>query len=331
MQKNILILSAGRRVELVNCFHLAAKKMKKRFQNFESRVIAADLSNMAPAGFFADSYETLPRIGSPDYIESIIELANRYKVSLIVPTIDTELLILAKERERIERETEAKLLVSDLSVVEICRDKIRTCSYLKKHGFMVPERITEESIERNEVRFPVFIKPLNGSSSIQTFKINDMRELLFFKDYVKNPIIQEYIEGEEYSVDVFLDFESNIITTVPRQRLAVRGGEISKGIIVRDKEIISSVCSLMNVLKPVGQITVQCMKTEKGIKYIEINPRFGGGAPMSIMSGADSCENLYRLLSGEKLSYQDDYREGDIYLRFDESICINKSGERIVQ
>ena len=133
-------------------------------------------------------------------------------------------------------------------------------------------------------------------------------------------MVQECMSGEEYTVDVFLDFDSNIITAVPRQRIAMRSGEIAKGRIVRDKEIVRDVERVMHALKPIGQITVQCMKTERGIEYIEINPRFGGGAPMSIAAGADSCENLYRLLQGEKLEYRDDYRDGATFLRFDASI-----------
>jgi len=69
------------------------------------------------------------------------------------------------------------------------------------------------------------------------------------------------------------------------------------------------------------------MKTKNGIKYIEINPRFGGGAPMSIQSGADSCENLYRLLMGEKLEYNENYRDKLTFLRFDSSICLDENME----
>ena len=83
-------------------------------------------------------------------------------------------------------------------------------------------------------------------------------------------------------------------------------------------------------MKPIGHITIQCIKTEKGIKYIEINPRFGGGAPMSIQSGADSCENLYRLLKGENLEYNENYRDNIMFLRFDSSICLDENME-IVQ
>ena len=146
-------------------------------------------------------------------------------------------------------------------------------------------------------------------------------------EYIKEPMVQEFIEGTEYSVDVFCDFDSNPITVVPRIRLATRGGEIAKGQISRDREIINDVMRMLDILKPVGHITIQCMKTKRGIEYIEINPRFGGGAPMSIDAGADSCENLYRLLLGEKLQYNEDYKDGMLFVRFDKSISINKTKE----
>lgn len=329
MNKNILILSAGRRVELVNCFRNAVAKLKKSHPEFGSKIVAADLSTLAPAGYFADAYVNLPRIGAYGYIDALIKIIREQQISLVVPTIDTELLILAGERKRLESETEAKILVSDIPVVETCRDKIHTCHYLMEHGFDIPKLITEEDIQDEALQFPLFIKPLNGSSSVNAFKVNNRKELSFFRDYIEEPIIQEYISGEEYSVDVFLDFESNIISIVPRLRMAVRSGEILKGKIVKDQGIIESVKKLMEQLKPIGHITVQCIKTGEKIKYIEINPRFGGGAPMSIMSGADSCVFLYRLLLGEQLNYQENYRDGDIYLRFDQSICVDAEGERV--
>ena len=138
------------------------------------------------------------------------------------------------------------------------------------------------------------------------------------------------MEGKEFTVDVFLDFDGNLITVVPRLRIATRSGEISKGKIIKDREIIEDIKRLVEVLKPIGHITVQLMKTNKGIEYIEINPRFGGGAPMSIQSGADSCENLYRLLMGENLEYNENYRHNIMFFRFDNSICVDENLE-IVQ
>ena len=193
----------------------------------------------------------------------------------------------------------------------------------------MPKLITEENIKKQNVNFPVFIKPINGSSSINTFKINNMQELLFFKEYIQESMIQELVIGEEYTVDTFLDFDGNIITIVPRRRIAVRSGEIIKGKIEKNEMIIKDIKRLLTILKPIGQITIQLIVTKEAIKYIEINPRFGGGAPMSILAGADSCENLYRLLLGEKLQYNENYRENVTFLRFDSSIQLNENMEII--
>lgn len=321
---NVLVLSAGRRVELIQCFRNAASRL-----NIKSTIVAADCSDLAPALYFADEIVKMPYINSPDYIDSIIDACIKSNISLVVPTIDTDLMLLADKKSKIEKNTKAKVLISDISVIEICRDKIKTHNFLKKNGFGIPRMYNDDEIENENIEYPLFIKPKSGSSSINTYKANNKKELEVFLDIVDNPIIQEFIEGDEYTVDVFLDFHSNIITIVPRLRIATRSGEISKGKIIKDREIINDIKKLMMILKPIGHITVQLMKTKYGIKYIEINPRFGGGAPMSIQSGADSCENLYRLLMGQKLNYNENYKDNIIFLRYDSCICLNDNMEII--
>lgn len=319
---NVFILSAGRRVELVQSFQRAAHKL-----NIKSNIVAGDCSDTAPALYFADRIYKLPRINEPNYISSIIKACNQENISLIVPTIDTDLLLLAKNKKNIEEKTSAKVLISDARVIETCRDKINTQKFLEENNFGVPKMYTDDELESDDIKYPLFIKPKSGSSSINAFKVYNKKELDIYKSIIDGPIVQDFMEGEEYTVDVFLDFDGNVITIVPRLRVAVRSGEISKGKIIKDREIIDDITRLMKVLKPIGHITVQLMKTKKGIKYIEINPRFGGGAPMSIQSGADSCENLYRLLMGEKLEYNENYRDNIMFLRFDNSICLNENME----
>jgi len=321
---NVLILSAGRRVELVQAFQKAAKKL-----NISSKIIAGDCSDLAPALYFADQAVELPKISDPAYIQSIIDISCECNVHLIVPTIDTDLLLLAQNKELIERSTKATVLISSTEVITICRDKFNTHQFLSEQEFGVPKLYHQQDIENDTLEFPLFIKPKSGSSSINAYQVNNKRELQLYSEIISEPIIQEYIQGDEYTVDAFLDFHSNIISIVPRLRIATRSGEIAKGQIVKDRAIIESVRKLLSVLKPIGHITIQLMKTQLGIKYIEINPRFGGGAPMSIKSGADSCEYLFRLLMGENLSYCEDYQDGLIFLRFDSSICLNKTMELI--
>jgi carbamoyl-phosphate synthase large subunit len=311
---NILILSVGRRVELVTLFKKAAKEL-----NIKSKVVAADCSNTAPALYFADKKVILPRIDDPEYIEKIIKNSKKEQIKLIVPTIDTDLILLSKNQDYIFENTGAKVLISSEDIITTCRDKIKSQYYLEEKGFNVPKLYDKDN---QNIHFPVFIKPIDGSSSINAFKVNNREELDNYLKLIKKPMIQEYIMGEEYTVDVFLDFNSNIISIVPRLRMQVRGGEISKGKIVKNRIIIDEVMKLMNVLKPIGHITVQLMDTKEGIKFIEINPRFGGGAPMSIQSGANSCKNLFKLLMNEKLTYNEDYKENLVFLRYDKSICL---------
>lgn len=320
----MLILSAGRRVELINCFKRAKERLK-----IKGSIVAADASELAPALYFADINEIVPRISDNDgYIKAIVNICRNFNISLIVPTIDTELLLLSERKAEIE-ETGAKVLISDERVTKICRDKKNTQEFLEQNGFLVPHMLGEEELKKPEkLTYPLFIKPRDGSSSINAFQVHNAEELGMYLKLIENPIVQEYIEGTEYTIDAFLDFESNLITAVPRVRIATRSGEIAKGVIKKDREIIEDIRKLMDKLRPIGHITVQCKKTKRGIEYIEINPRFGGGAPMSIMAGADSCENLYRLLRGEKLKYTEKYRENLTFLRFDQSIMLNEEMKR---
>ncbi len=317
---NILILSAGRRVELVNCFKAARDKL-----GIKGMVYGADITETAPALHFTDKYFLIPRISSDDYISALTKLCKEQEISLVVPTIDTELEILAENKKFIEDNSVAKVLVSDSYSVSVCCDKLKTAKYFNEHGFGFPRVISRDDIKSENYSFPLFIKPENGSSSINAFKIDNKRELEFFSDYVKRPIIQECVSGTEYTIDCFSDFDGNVITVVPRIRISTRSGEILKGRIDKNRVLIADVKRLLESFGFIGQITVQCFLCDDGsIKYIEINPRFGGGAPMSILAGADSCEKLYRLLRGEKLAYNEDYKDGLIISRFDNSIVVKE-------
>ena len=154
-----------------------------------------------------------------------------------------------------------------------------------------------------------------------------MKELESFAQQVPDYIIQPYISGTEYTVDIFCDFEGNPIFITPRIRLAVRAGEVLKTKITQDKQIIGEMKQLIKDYAPCGQITVQMIRQDStgDDYYIEINPRFGGGAPLSMKAGADSAEAFLRLLKGEKLDYVENAAEdGAIYSRFDQSIRVNQ-------
>lgn len=312
---NILLLSAGRRVEL-------SKYIKQELSFENGKLYAADISYLAPAIYFADKFIKVPPVSSNNYVSYLINIVKKEKIDLIIPTIDTELLILAKNKNLIERKANTKVLISDVETIEKFNDKFKTANFFLKNGFKTPKIITEESIANGQVDYPLFIKPFDGSSSKNTFKINNKKELYFFKEYIDNPIIQEFIDGTEYTIDVMTDFKGKLLSVVPRVRIKTRGGEISKGLIIKDKTIIETIKKMVKKIKVCGPLTIQCIKNENGIYFIEINPRFGGGAPLGFKVGANSVNKLIRLLKGEELSYDESYDDNILALRYDDTIFL---------
>lgn len=175
--------------------------------------------------------------------------------------------------------------------------------------------------------FPAFIKPKDGGSSIDAYKVTNADDLQTYAHKIKDYIIQPFISGREYTIDIFCDYEGNPVYITPRERLAVRAGEVLKTQICQDRQMISEMKTLIADYRPCGQITVRLIREEESGDdyYIEINPRFGGGAPLSIKAGADSAEAVIRVLKGDKLSYKEDAAvDGAVYCRFDQSICVSE-------
>ncbi len=313
----ILFTSVGRRVELMQAFKRASEKC-----GAELLLYGADLVDSAPALAFCDKQVIVPRISSPEYIPTLLDICRRENIDALIPTIDTDLMILAQNREAFMREG-TKVIVSDPQKIAICRDKRETARFFKEVGLNTPMPV--DDVKAYEGGYPAFIKPKDGSSSINAYKVYDGEELLRYTKQVPDYIIQPFVDGIEYTVDVFCDWNGQPIYITPRIRLAVRAGEVLKTEIRYDEAMIAEVKRLISHFKPCGAITVQLLKSkEDGSNwYIEINPRFGGGAPLSIKAGADSAEALLKLLRKEAMSYIPLAAEdGAVYSRFDQSVRI---------
>ena len=313
----LLFTSVGRRVELMQAFQDAAKRI-----GMELTIYGADISASAPALCFCHETVIVPRISNPDYIPALLDVCQKEKIDALIPTIDTDLMILAQNKARFE-EIGTRVLISDPDKIAVCRDKRFTADYFHSVGLESP--LPVDDISKYNGGFPAFIKPKDGSSSIFAYKANDAQELSAYAAQVPDYIIQPFISGTEYTVDIFCNFDGIPVFITPRIRLAVRAGEVLKTQIVQDEKIICEMQQLLQDYKPCGAITVQLIRQQdtQTDYYIEINPRFGGGAPLSIKAGADSAQALLQLLQGEDLSYQAGAAEdGAVYSRFDQSVRV---------
>ncbi len=321
MEKELRILftSAGRRVELMQAFHHAAEKLAVSL-----KIYGADASDDAPALFYCDERRKICKIKEPDYIPQLLKLCEKDNIDLLIPTIDTDLLILAKEKTKFEQ-LGTRVLISAEDKIAICRDKRFTADFYIGCGVDSPRPV--DRLELYQGGFPAFIKPKDGSSSIHAYRADSWEELAALSERVPDYIIQPFIDGREYTVDILCDFDGNPVYVTPRERLAVRSGEVLKTQIAEDDRMIEESLRVVEGFSPCGPITLQLIRQkETGRDYfIEINPRFGGGAPLSMSAGADSAEAVLRLLLGEKISYQPKAaKNGNIYSRFDQCICITE-------
>lgn len=322
----ILFTSVGRRVELVQAFRKAADELR-----IQLTIIGADITEDAPALYFCDEAQMVCRIKDKNYIPQLLTICEKEKVDCLIPTIDTDLLVLSENKERFEA-IGTKVLISAVDKVRLCRDKNYTADYFVSLGLRSPMPINsvekyEQELKNGSVALPAFIKPKDGSSSINAYKAETVEDLRLYAEKIEDYIIQPFIRGREYTIDIFCDYVGNPVYITPRERLAVRSGEVLKTKITQDDTMISEMLRLIADYKPCGQITVQLIQEEKTGEnyYIEINPRFGGGAPLSIKAGADSAKAVLKMLNGEALTYEEKAAsDGAVYSRFDQSICINR-------
>ena len=322
----VLFTSVGRRVELVQAFRKAADEL-----NINLTIIGADIAEDAPALFFCDETQIVYRIKDERYIPQLLSICEKEQIDCLIPTIDTDLLLLAESKERFEA-IGTKVLISAVDKVQLCRDKNYTSDYFISLGLKAAPSVNnvddfEDILRNGDISFPVFIKPKDGSSSINAYKAENLEELKFYAEKIEDYIIQPFISGREFTIDIFCDYQGNPVYITPRERLAVRSGEVLKTRITQDDTMIEEMMKLIADYKPCGQITVQLIQdAETGENYyIEINPRFGGGAPLSIKAGADSAKAVLKMLSGENLVYEEKAAvDGAVYCRFDQSVCVNE-------
>jgi len=278
----VLFLNAGRRVGLLRAFREALETLDLR-----GRLIASDIQGYAPALYEADLGCLLPRSRDAGFLPALSDLCTREKVDLVVPLIDPDLPVLAEHRQALEA-TGTKVLVTPENAVSICRDKQATDAFLAQKSFPAPRILA--AWEVTETDFPLLVKPRDGSASADVYKVADLRELAFFRKYVPNAMIQEFVAGPEYTVDVFCDWASRPLVAVPRERIRVRAGEVSVGRVRRDEVMEQLAMAVAEALGARGPLNVQMIQGERGPRVIEINPRFGGGCLLSMAAGAPLAE-----------------------------------------
>lgn len=316
---NILITSAGQRVSLVRSFQT---ELKKYFEN--GQVFTTDLNPvLAPACHVSDQSFTVPRVTSPEYIDQLLQLCLNNQIKLVVPTIDTELLVLSENIEYFKQQG-IHLLVSEPGLVRECRDKRLINQFFENHGICIPQQYDLDSL-----RFPVFVKPYDGSLSKGIFTAHSTEDIKPEHHADPKLMFMEYIaqdDYDEFTVDCYYDRHSNLKCVVPRKRIFVRAGEVNKGVTKKNVIVTEFNQKLQHIAGARGCLTIQVFlhKTEDKILGIEINPRFGGGYPLSYLAGANYSQwVIQEYLLDQTIAPFSAWNDNLLMLRYDAEVLVN--------
>lgn len=320
---NILIASAGRRVKIIEYF-------KKELGSVGGKVIAVDCDEKAPALYFADAYEIVPKITDKDYIQKLLEICKKHNVNALLSLIDPELSILSFHRDEFEKEN-ISLIVSDYPIVETFLDKYKTYTILKDlniphvKSYLNLEEVKADLL-RSQLDFPLIVKPRNGSASIDIHVVSDQDELFRYCQQSNEYIIQPFISGEEYGVDTYVDLISGKLTDIfIKKKIKMRSGETDKSISIIDPKLTELIKKLHSKIKLIGPIDIDCFKINDEYVISEVNPRFGGGYPHAYESGVNFISNIINNLNGtinkENLV---NYKSGTVMLKFDHVYILDR-------
>ena len=317
---NILLCSAGRRVELVKAFLTSIKKYLPN-----GKVFCTDINpGLSPACIIANDFFKVPRVTEISYVQKLLDVCLKNQIGLVIPTIDTELLVLAKNRKMF-KENGITLLVSDTDLIELCRDKRETAKLFEMLNIETPLILDKESLS-----FPCFCKPYDGSCSVGAFAVNERSELT--EDILQNPknMFMELVPStySEYTIDGYYTDSHQLKCLVPRKRIEVRAGEVSKGITKKNfvyDYLIERVSELRGAR---GCITFQLFVNDEtmSVKGLEINPRFGGGYPLSNAAGAKFTDWIIKeYFLKQKISFFGDWEDNLLMLRYDASVLVHEN------
>lgn len=263
------------------------------------KIVSADNNKLAAGLYISHKGYLVPSFNDPSFYNTIEKIIVKEGIDIIIPALDTILLDFSLKNKEYLNDLGVKIMISELDNVEIGLDKWKTYNNLKGIISLPKSFIHLEDID---VDYPLFIKPRHGSGSENVFKINSEEELNFFYNYVPKPIIQEYLNGKEYTVDCLADNDGKLLLSIPRERIETKSGISIKSKLVNYKELNLMAKKISKNLKFIGPFFFQVKEDNEGNpNLIEINPRISGTMSLSSHSGANIHSLAVRLLMNEKI------------------------------
>ncbi len=313
---NFLILSCGTRNKVIQYF-------RRAFEG-RGRIIATDMSRLAPAVYEADQFYITPQMDAPDYLDFILNICRREKIAGVMSLIDPELSILAANKSLFEA-VGTRVIGSSYELCEMALDKYCMYQWLKEHGYHCAKSYVDKErfywdIEEGRITYPVFVKPAKGSASIAVTKAFDKEtiELLFSRE--EGLMVQEFLQGQEIGADIYIDMLSGeIVSIFAKKKLKMRAGETDKAVSFKNRKLFGILEKFVKEAGFQGVIDVDIFEVDGEYYISEVNPRFGGGYPHAYECGCDFMGMILENLSGcENRKRVGEYNKGVYMMKYNE-------------
>lgn len=320
---NILILSAGTRNKIVQYF--------KRELIRQGKVVATDMSNLAPAVYEADKFYQVPRMTEPGYIDVIFDICRKEQITAVLSLIDPELSLLARHQDKFA-EMGVTVIGSSYELCERSLDKMEMYRWLKEHGYLCARSYDSkekfyQDVEEGKISYPVFVKPIRGSASIAISKVEDKETVDLLFAHADNLMIQEYLKGQEIGADVYIDMISGeVVSIFTKKKLVMRAGETDKSVSFKDEKLFALIKRFVTEAGYRGQIDIDIFEIDGQYYISEVNPRFGGGYPHAYECGCNHmeliCNNLVEIANQSRIGAYDD---GIYMMKYNEIKMLQKN------
>lgn len=291
----------------------------KKLQQRNARVVGLDSDPLSSGLYICDKGYVIPNGTDANFLKRILEICEIEKPDIILSGPEEEITILSQNK-RLFEEKNVLVLCPDYETVKICTDKLLTHKFFKSIEISVPE-----IFDKKNTKFPCIIKPKCGRGSYNVFKINNPDELDQKYPKINLPIIQEFVTGVEYSVDVFCDLFGEPLSIIPRRRLHTESGISVKGITEKHDKIIYHAKHILKKLKIIGPACIQCIDNNGVIKFLEINVRFGGGSILSMEADPSIVSNLFKLSQKKITTPSTNFKENLTMLRYYDEVFVEEN------
>jgi carbamoyl-phosphate synthase large subunit len=276
---NVMVTSAGAGPGISV---IKALKIQKELKLF---IVGADQDLTAAGLYLADTFCIIPNSKSPKYLNSLIKKIKYFKIKYIFPIFDTENLILSANSRLIKKKTGATVLCNNYDTIINSYDKLKAQKICELNNIITPKKFDNVNLDKNNINFPIIIKPVQGMGSQNMTIINNLKDLKKNLPIKNNYYVQKKISGIEYSIDILSYPNKNLFLAMPRQRIVVKAGQMVKGKIVFKKKLINYAKKVAKIFKISSSACLQCIVNKNKIYFIELNSRFGTGLSLTIASG----------------------------------------------